>query len=104
MNLQEFCKYSNLPEPNLEIFDKISSSLKIIDFYDINNSYYEFSNYYKSNIVIDNKQYSTVEHYFQSSKFSDPYYSEIIRNAKTSNIARILARQEKVEDINGEQI
>ena len=59
----------------------------------------EFSNYFGKKqdknykLVIDGKNWQTTEHYFQSQKFSDTCYSEIIRNAKTPNIARILALQ-----------
>ena len=55
------------------------------------NFYHEYeqngylSNFYPSLITLDNKQYPTNEHYFQSKKHeeNDPIYAEIIRNAET---------------------
>ena len=68
------------------------------DFYKVKAPNYEFSNYYiskKMSLVIDGKSYLSTEHYFQSMKFTDAVYSEVIRNTKTANIARILANQKK---------
>jgi ribA/ribD-fused uncharacterized protein len=43
-------------------------------------SYCEFSNFYPSPIEIDNRQYPTVEHYYQSKKFEGSHYEhEIIK-------------------------
>lgn len=57
-----------------------------IKFFSPNDPYYEFSNYYGSNFVIDGVEYLHVEVYYQSQKFyipNDPlameYYNLIIR-------------------------
>jgi len=56
--------------------------------------FFEFSNFYKAPIVIDGLEYNTVEHYFQSRKFSDnKEYSEIIRNVNTPGKAKVLGSQ-----------
>jgi predicted NAD-dependent protein-ADP-ribosyltransferase YbiA (DUF1768 family) len=63
-----------------------------IYFYDAKEKNGEFSNFFihKIPLKIDNKEYSSVEHYFQSEKFPEfPEYQEIIRNAKTPNLSKI---------------
>lgn len=71
-----------------------------IRFYDPKNKWYILSNYYLVNIIIGGRAYPSSEHYFQSEKFRgndademSVNYSEIIRQAKTPNIARELASQ-----------
>ena len=45
-------------------------------------SYNEFSNFYKARMLLDGKEWPTVEHYFQAQKFStNPEYQEKIRAA-----------------------
>ncbi len=66
-----------------------------IDFYNPKEHMGEFSNYFKSPINIDGKYYETVEHYFQSQKFPNTDYSEIIRTQNTPNKAKILASQKR---------
>lgn len=41
-----------------------------IYFYNKNEPYYEFTNFYKAKIVVDNITYLTSEHFYQCSKFS----------------------------------
>lgn len=76
---------------------------KMIDFYDANGPFGEFSNYFvlSKPIIYKGKQYASSEHLYQSLKFqydgaSDKTlaYAETIRNAKTPNMAKILARQQ----------
>lgn len=63
-------------------------------FYDQKAAYYEFSNFYlKAPIVYKGKKYSTTEHAFQAAKFDDDEYKELIRTAKTPNMARIYGLQ-----------
>jgi N-glycosidase YbiA len=69
----------------------------MIRFYDQKEDYFQFSNFYplkQTPIVYNNKSYPTTEHAYQSAKFNDVVYSEIIRRANTPNIARILASQQ----------
>lgn len=45
-------------------------------------SYNQFSNFYKARMLLDGKEWPTVEHYFQAQKFStNPEYQEKIRAA-----------------------
>lgn len=79
---------------------------KKIFFYDPKNTYGEFSNFYSKNqnktfrLVIDNIEWKSTEHYFQAQKFLGPSsteksreYAELIKNAKTPSISKILAAQ-----------
>jgi len=59
-----------------------------IYFYSWKKPYFEFSNFFYAPIIIDGKEYTTNEHYFQSAKFLNKYYAERIRLAKTPVIAK----------------
>ena len=48
-------------------------------FYSSNADYFEFSNFAKYPITINNITYPTSEHYFQSKKFEGTKYEEAIR-------------------------
>ena len=62
-----------------------------IEFSSKSPSYQEFSNFYKSKILLEGKEWPTVEHYFQAQKFqSNPEYQETIRSAKEPNKAKML--------------
>lgn len=59
-----------------------------------------FSNFSKHPVTINGKTYPTTEHWFQAAKFEGPSssavdkeYADMIRKAKTPNIAKILAGQ-----------
>jgi ribA/ribD-fused uncharacterized protein len=69
-------------------------------FYEPKEPYYEFSNFYKTNIEYNGKIYPSSEHLYQAMKFmKDPNnkksmeYSDIIRQQSTANKAFILAGQ-----------
>jgi len=47
-------------------------------------------------VTIDNLTYPTAEHYYQSQKFQDASYQEVIRKAETPRDAKILASQKTV--------
>ena len=49
------------------------------------------SNFYEAMIIIDNKEYATVEHYFQSIKHAGTELEEMIRLASTPAKAKKLA-------------
>ena len=53
--------------------------------------YWFLSNFYEAMIIIDNRQYATVEHYFQSMKHAGTELEEKIRLANTPSEARKLA-------------
>jgi ribA/ribD-fused uncharacterized protein len=66
-----------------------------IYFYGHTLPYYEFSNFYYRDIVIDNQIYKTVEHYYQSNKFlpNHPEIADLIRSAKTPGECFKLSRK-----------
>lgn len=68
--------------------------MDIIDFYDPKQKYGEFSNFYKSTITINNKTFSTVEHYFQYNKFTDEWYKEQIYQQNTPGKVKFSASRE----------
>ena len=57
--------YQYKVEPYYNNIDKSQS----IYFYNKNEPYYELTNFFRSSIVIDNEEYPTVEHFYQSQKF-----------------------------------
>lgn len=46
--------------------------------------YRNFSNFSPHSVIIDEKEYPTTEHYFQSQKFENVVYQETIRTASTA--------------------
>ena len=64
-----------------------------INFYNINDEYGEFSNFYISPFTIGYETYKSVEHAFQSEKFTDDIYKRIIIDTNTSAMAAFLGRQ-----------
>ena len=59
----------------------------------LNRTFYFLSNFQPSPFVLDGKQYATVEHYFQSCKYTDPERQELVRNAPTPKEAKRLGRK-----------
>lgn len=66
-----------------------------IKFYKKGQPYYEFSNYFPCDIIIDDIQWKSTEHYYQAMKYPSEY-ADIIRMANTPNKARILANRKKL--------
>lgn len=64
-----------------------------IYFYDVGKPYYEFTNFYAANIVIDGRSYPTTEHYFQANKFKDPNIFNIIVSQPNASAALKEARK-----------
>lgn len=65
----------------------------IIKFYNQDKLYGEFSNFYKSAIIVDNIVFPTSEHYFQAMKYNhNKEYFEKIRTAKSAGMAAKLGR------------
>ena len=56
------------------------------------------NNFYISPIVVDNKEFPTVEHYYQASKFKGQELFESVRLTPTPDDAKKLARANFVED------
>lgn len=63
-----------------------------IHFYASRDSYFELSNFYECPIVIDEKEWMTIEHYFQASKFKNSNYQETIRSVLRPMEARELGQ------------
>ena len=77
--------------PTATVVVEQSGGGETIEFSSKSSSYPEFSNFYKSKLLLDGKEWPTVEHYFQAQKFqSNPEYQETIRSAKEPNKAKML--------------
>ena len=67
------------------------SNNKIL-FYKTGDLYGAFSNFAKYPIIVNAKLYPTCEHYFQSKKFENTEYEELIIKAKTAKECATLGR------------
>jgi ribA/ribD-fused uncharacterized protein len=63
-----------------------------IKFYETNKPYGCFSNFAKYPILINDKVWTTTEHYFQAQKFIGTKFEEEVRNATTAMIAAKMGR------------
>ena len=70
--------------------------MKII-FHKLNDPYGEFSNFYPSKMIIDGKEYQTVEHYYQSMKFKGTEFEEKIRLQPYPMKAKLFAYSEEAK-------
>ena len=65
-----------------------ADTARIIEFYNNNTPYYEFTNFYQGKpIVMNGTSWPTSEHYFQAMKFVGPreiWIQEVIRKANTA--------------------
>lgn len=68
---------------------------RINEFFD---DYRFLSNFYVSHMIIDDIEYQTVEHYYQSMKAKNPWSREIIRRKKTPFMAKKMGRSVKLRD------
>ncbi len=69
-----------------------------IFFYEEKDPYYQFSNFFKSDILYDGKIWKTSEHLYQAQKFiHDPNYMEMIRNCDTPGKTFAIANQKKTQ-------
>lgn len=68
----------------------------MILFYDDKSPYYEFCNFYPSEIEYKGRKYQTSEHAYQSQKFTNNiYYLDLVANSDTPNKCFSLANQKK---------
>lgn len=67
--------------------------MKNIYFYYPNQPYAELMNFYKAQMVIEGKEYATVEHYFQAVKATNENDHEFIRTSPTPKIAKERGRK-----------
>ena len=70
---------------------------KAIYFYSSLEKYGELSNFASFGFEYEKLYYPTVEHFYQSQKFVDKDYSEIIRNAKTPKAAADFGKSRKIK-------
>ena len=64
----------------------------VIEFYSPSKKYFELSNFYKSPFILDDKEWKTIEHYFQAQKSTDEKVQERIRNLETPSEAKSMGR------------
>lgn len=70
--------------------------IKDIYFYYTQDPFSELMNFYKAKMVINNKDYATVEHYFQACKATNEQDHEYIRTAPSPKIAKERGQQIKL--------
>lgn len=75
-----------------------------IYFYTKTDEYGDFSNFAKYGILMNDKWWSTVEHYYQAMKFEDEDYQEKIRMAHTPKKAKAIAFQNRTIKSNWDDI
>jgi N-glycosidase YbiA len=68
----------------------------VVHFYSTKGKFGSFSNFAAYPFVLEGKTWLTSEHYFQSKKFSDKVYAELIRQQPTPTLAAKLGRSRKV--------
>lgn len=68
----------------------------VVRFYSTKGTFGCFSNFAAYPFVLEGKTWLTSEHYFQSKKFRDDAYSELIRQQPTPTLAAKLGRSRKV--------
>jgi ribA/ribD-fused uncharacterized protein len=66
-----------------------------VKFFSKSETHREFSNFAAFPIEIDGEVWPTVEHYYQTQKFTDPERRQKIRDAKKAVIAKKLAEKRK---------
>lgn len=68
-----------------------------LHFYSTSDEHGCFSNFSYHAIRLEGKEWPTVEHYFQASKFDNPKYQSKIQHSNTPNEAARLGRSRKVK-------
>jgi len=66
--------------------------MSIIQFNSKSKEYCWLSNFFIFPMIVDDKEYRTVEHWFQSQKFTDPILQENIRLTPSPSMAKKLGR------------
>jgi ribA/ribD-fused uncharacterized protein len=86
---EEAAPVAELPKP--------TAGLEDIYFYSTKPEYREFSNFHEASFTLDDKEWPTVEHYFQAAKFqNNPEYQEKIRRAASPAAAKKLGASKTV--------
>lgn len=88
-------------------YKNLNDDVEVIKFYRPGDKYGEFSNFYPSEIVINERKYATVEHYFQSQKYKNKiittnnkiiHLDEFIRKLSTPYLAFKHGRMYDIRD------
>jgi ribA/ribD-fused uncharacterized protein len=69
----------------------------MIQFYNKDEPYYEFTNFYKRVVHIDDKDWPTTEHYYQAQKFTESAVKEHIRRMRTPREAFNFGRGHRID-------
>ena len=84
--------HKNLIITEIMLNKKHKKSQDIVNFYEKEDKYGEFSNFSNYPFVCDNKYWRTAEHYYQAQKFYlHPQIFNAIQKAKTPNLAKEIA-------------
>jgi predicted NAD-dependent protein-ADP-ribosyltransferase YbiA (DUF1768 family) len=76
------------------VVKKTVPAIETIKFGDNKRPLFELAPAYPAKILIDGKQWPSVEHYYQASKYTDEGYREVIRAADTMNKVKALGNKE----------
>lgn len=76
----------------------------MIKFWKTREKYGCLSNFSRHSIIVDEKMYQTTEHYYQSKKFEDPYFQEIIRKQPSPRLAKDIACGDEKCFIDGKEV
>lgn len=91
----DYCRqHHNFENPK----NKVNLPNDAIYFYDPNKGHGYCSTFTPHPIIIDDIKYQTVHHYYQSQKFTNKDYVELIKNSYSPKIAKILGSQEIEEE------
>jgi ribA/ribD-fused uncharacterized protein len=82
---------------NLFALIKMENEEKVINFYALTEDWGEFSNFYRAAILIDGKEWSTTEHYFQAMKFAGTEVEEVIRKVAKPGDAKRIGRKHEMK-------
>lgn len=62
--------------------------MKVIEFSSHNYPWYELSNFYMHKLLIDDNEYKSGEHAYQSMKFVDPAHAQLVASQPTPRLAK----------------
>ncbi|CAG8680031.1 1621_t:CDS:2, partial [Acaulospora morrowiae] len=76
-----------------EAYKTSGAEEEIVKFYNKAEPYYEFTNFFKAEVIIDDLKWPSTEHYFQASKFDNLELREKIRTHEYARDAFRIARE-----------
>ena len=78
-----------------QLTDYLATVDDVVNFYESDKPFYEFTNFFACPIVVDKKEYPTSEHFFQASKFPERWIADSIRNAFSPREAFTIAQRSR---------